>query len=119
MNVVLYILIGIGCFFTLLGTIGLHRFPDFYTRLHAATKCTTFGAIFLVVAVIVQSIATWTAEGSASPESVIAIHSFVALIAIVLTNATGAHAIARAGHRSGVKPARAVVDDIEGAKIHD
>jgi multicomponent Na+:H+ antiporter subunit G len=117
--VALYILIGIGCFFNLLGVIGLHRFPDFYTRLHAATKCTTFGAIFLVVAVMIQSIATWIAEGNTSPESVIAIHSFVALIAIVLTNATGAHAIARAGHRSGVKPARAVVDDIEGAKIHD
>jgi len=117
--VALYIFIGIGCFFNLLGVIGLHRFPDFYTRLHAATKCTTFGAIFLVVAVIIQSIATWIGEGNASPESVIAIHSFVALIAVVLTNATGAHAIARAGHRSGVKPARAVVDDLEGAKIHD
>ncbi len=119
MNVALYILIGIGCFFNLLGAIGLHRFPDFYTRLHAATKCTTFGAMFLIIAVIVQSIATWMAEGASSPESVIVIHSFVALIAIVLTNATGAHAIARAGHRSGVKPARAVVDDLEGAKVHD
>jgi len=118
-NVALYILIGIGCFFNLLGAIGLHRFPDFYTRLHAATKCTTFGAMFLIIAVIVQSIATWMAEGASSPESVIVIHSFVALIAIVLTNATGAHAIARAGHRSGVKPARAVVDDLEGAKVHD
>lgn len=119
MNVALYILIGIGCFFNLLGVVGLHRFPDFYTRLHAATKATTFGAIFLIVAVIVQSIAAWAAEGTASPESVIAIHSFVALIALVLTNATGAHAIARAGHRSGIKPARAVVDDLEGAKVHD
>jgi len=118
-NVALYILIGIGCFFNLLGAIGLHRFPDFYTRLHAATKCTTFGAIFLIIAVIVQSIAAWMAEGASSPESVIVIHSFVALIALVLTNATGAHAIARAGHRSGIKPARAVVDDLEGAKVHD
>jgi multicomponent Na+:H+ antiporter subunit G len=118
-DVVTYILIGIGCFFNLLGTIGLHRFPDFYTRLHAATKCTTFGAIFLIAAVMLQAIGTWTIEGASSPESVITIHSFIALIAIVLTNATGAHAIARAGHRSGVKPVRAVVDDIEGAKIHD
>ena len=119
MIVALYILIGIGCFFNMLGVIGLHRFPDFYTRLHAATKSTTFGSIFLIVAVIIQSIATWAAEGTASPESVIAMHSLVALIALVLTNATGAHAIARAGHRSGIKPARAVVDDLEGAKVHD
>jgi len=119
MNIALYILIGIGCFFSLLGTVGLHRFPDFYTRLHAATKCTTFGAIFFIAAVIVQSIATWTTEGSSSPESVIVFHSIVALIALVLTNATGAHAIARAGHRSGVKPVNAVVDDLEGAKVND
>jgi multicomponent Na+:H+ antiporter subunit G len=118
-DIATYILIGIGCFFNLLGTIGLHRFPDFYTRLHAATKCTTFGAIFLIAAVMVQSIGAWVTEGASSPESVLTIHSLVALIAIVLTNATGAHAIARAGHRSGVKPAIAVVDDIEGAKIHD
>ena len=119
MDIATYILIGIGLFFNLLGTVGLHRFPDFYTRLHAATKCTTFGAIFLIAAVMVQSIAVWTTEGFASPESVLTIHSFIALIAVVLTNATGAHAIARAGHRSGVKPVIAVVDDIEGAKIHD
>ena len=119
MDIVLYIFIGIGCFFSFLGTFGLHRFPDFYTRLHAATKCTTFGSIFLIIAVIIQSIAIWTTEGASSPESIISIHSFVALIALVLTNATGAHAIARAGHRSGVKPSRAVVDDIDGAKIND
>lgn len=119
MDIATYILIGIGCFFNVLGTVGLHRFPDFYTRLHAATKCTTFGAIFLVAAVMVQSIGTWATEGASSPESVLTLHAFIALIAIVLTNATGAHAIARAGHRSGVKPVVAVVDDIEGAKIHD
>ncbi len=119
MNIALYIFIGIGCFFNLLGVIGLHRFPDFYTRLHAATKCTTFGSIFLIVAVMIQSIAIWTTDGISSPESIISIHSFIAMLALVLTNATGAHAIARAGHRSGVKPARAVVDDIDGAKIND
>jgi len=31
----------------------------------------------------------------------------------VITNATGAHGMARAAHRSGEKPARAVVDDLE------
>jgi multicomponent Na+:H+ antiporter subunit G len=45
--------------------------------------------------------------------SVLAFHSGFALVAILLTNPTGAHAIARAAHRSGVKPAKAVVDDLE------
>lgn len=118
-NTITYILIGIGCFFNLMAIIGLHRFPDFYTRLHAATKCTTFGSIFLIAAVMVQSISIWATDGASSPQSILSIHAFIALVAILLTNPTGAHAIARAGHRSGIKPARAVVDDIEDAKIHD
>ncbi|MFX1518104.1 MAG: hypothetical protein ACFFC6_17540, partial [Promethearchaeota archaeon] len=44
---------------------------------------------------------------------VIAIHTGFALIAILLTNPTGAHAIARAAHRSGVMPFGAVVDHLE------
>jgi len=118
MNSIVYAFIVIGCFFNLVGSIGLHRFPDIYTRLHAATKCTTFGSIFLVVAVMIQSVATWGTEGMSSPQSVLTLHAFIALVCIVLTNPTSAHAIARAAHRSGVKPARAVVDDLEGER-HD
>ncbi len=44
--------------------------------------------------------------------SVLAIHSAVALIAILLTNPVGAHAIARAAHRSGVQPVGAVIDEL-------
>ena len=32
----------------------------------------------------------------------------------MITNPTGAHAIARAAHRSGVKPVGAVIDELEG-----
>jgi len=97
-----------------MATIGLHRFPDFYTRLHAGTKCATFGSIFLVLAVMIHSLRAWVEEGLSAPQSVLCIHAFIALIALLITNPTGAHAIARAGHRSGIKPARAVVDDLEG-----
>jgi multicomponent Na+:H+ antiporter subunit G len=119
LNTVTYALIGIGCFFNLMAGIGLFRFPDFYTRLHAATKCTTFGSIFLIAAVVLQSAVTWAGEGWSSPDSIMTLHSLVALAAILVTNPTGAHAIARAGRRSGIKPAQAVVDDLEGAKVND
>jgi multicomponent Na+:H+ antiporter subunit G len=112
LNIVTYIFIGIGLFFNLVGAFGLHRFPDMYTKLHAATKCTTFGSIFLILAVIVQSAGIW-AQGETS-QSIMCIHSVLALVALVITNATGAHAIARAAHRSGEKPVRTVVDDLEG-----
>jgi len=112
LNIVTYIFIGIGLFFNLVGVVGLHRFPDMYTKLHAATKCTTFGSIFLIIAVIMQAAGIW-AQGGTS-QSVMCIHAVLALVALLVTNATGAHAIARAAHRSGEKPARAVVDDLGG-----
>lgn len=112
LNTVSYVFIGIGLFFNFVGASGLHRFPDVYTRMHAATKCTTFGSIFLILAVIVQSAGIWAMKGDIS-QSIMCIHSVLALVALLVTNATGAHAMARAAHRSGEKPARAVVDDLE------
>jgi multicomponent Na+:H+ antiporter subunit G len=111
LNTLSYVFIGIGLFFNFVGAFGLHRFPDVYTRLHAATKCTTFGSIFLILAVVVQSAGVWAIGGDVS-QSVMCIHSVLALVALLVTNATGAHAMARAAHRSGEKPARALVDDL-------
>lgn len=105
--VILFLLIGIT--FNCLGAIALYRFPDVYTRLHGATKATTFGSIFTSLAVVVYGFAKWASTGEAR-FSVLAIHAILALIALLLTNPTGAHAIARAAHRSGVMPKRAVVD---------
>ncbi len=110
-DIIVYIFLAIGVFFNLLGGLGLLRFPDVYTRLHAGTKCTTFGSIFICVSVILLGLKYWI-QGS-TDGSVLAIHTAGALIAILITNPTGAHAIARAAHRSGVKPYKAVVDDLE------
>jgi len=114
-DIVIYVLLGVGVFFSLLAGVGLLRFPDVYTRLHAGTKCTTFGSIFIVGSVILLGIKDWymgtTITGTDG--SVLAIHSVIALVAILLTNPTGAHAIARAAHRSGVKPVGAVIDELK------
>jgi multicomponent Na+:H+ antiporter subunit G len=107
----IYTFIGIGLTFNCLGTIGLLRFPDVYTRLHAATKCTTFGSIFTTLAVIIYGFVLWYDGGIAY--GILSLHSIVALVALVVTAATGAHALARAAHRSGIKPALAVVDKLE------
>ncbi|HWR63608.1 MAG TPA: monovalent cation/H(+) antiporter subunit G [Candidatus Thermoplasmatota archaeon] len=109
-DLLVFVLIGIGLFFNLLAGIGLLRFPDVYTRLHAGTKCTTFGSIFLIGSVVCIGLNMWW-ENDANG-SVLAIHSAVALIAILLTNPVGAHAIARAAHRSGVQPVGAVIDEL-------
>jgi len=113
-NIIIYILLGIGVFFNLLAGVGLLRFPDVYTRLHAGTKCTTFGSIFIIGSVVILGLQTWY-QGNVNG-SVLAIHSLIALIAILITNPAGAHAIARAAHKSGVMPVNAVVDDLKQAK---
>ena len=111
---ILYLCLGIGVAFNFLGSLGLIRFPDVYTRLHAGTKCTTFGFIFIVLAVIIYGL--WKYSKGDTSMLTLSIHAFVALIAIILTNPTGAHALARAAHRSGIKPVKAVVDDLEEEK---
>ncbi|MEW6070083.1 MAG: monovalent cation/H(+) antiporter subunit G [Candidatus Thermoplasmatota archaeon] len=107
----IYVFIGIGLIFNCLGTIGLLRFPDVYTRLHAATKCTTFGSIFTSLAVIIYGFVL-RYEGNVA-HGILSLHCIVALVALVVTAATGAHALARAAHRHGIMPALAVVDKLE------
>jgi multicomponent Na+:H+ antiporter subunit G len=114
-DIIIYVFLGIGVFFNLLAGVGLLRFPDVYTRLHAGTKCTTFGSIFIIGSVILIGLKSWWDNDING--SVLAIHSIFALIAILLTNPVGAHAIARAAHRSGVKPAMAVVDHLDDSTL--
>ena len=114
-DIIVYIFFTLGIFFNLLAGFGLLRFPDVYTRLHAGTKCTTFGSIFLCGSVILIGLRMWWFN---NPDgSVLTIHTAAALIAILLTNPTGAHAIARAAHRSGVKPVGAVIDELAGNPV--
>ena len=106
------ILILVGLFFNTLGAFSLYRFPDVYTRLHGATKCTTFGTLFTMFAVVAYSLSKLIEKGEAR-FGVFIIHGAVAALVLLITNATGAHAIARAAHRSGILPERAVVDRLE------
>lgn len=40
----------LGSFFILAAAVGVFRFPDFYTRLHASTKLVTLGGVGISVA---------------------------------------------------------------------
>lgn len=110
----IYVLLGIGILFQALGTVALHRFPDVYTRLHGATKCTTFGSIFIYLGIIVYGVMLFLA-GKTSYVS-LPVHTSIVMILVLITNPTGAHAIARAAHRSGVMPKMAVVDKLREAQ---
>ena len=104
-----YIFAGIGITFNFIGCLGILRFPDVYTRMHAATKCTTFGTLFIGASIVLYSILNW-----GTPSTIMVSHTIVAAAALLLTNPTSAHAIARAAHRSGVVPKPAVIDSYKG-----
>lgn len=44
------LLLVLGAFLTLTASIGMIRFPDLYTRMHAATKAGTLGITFMLIA---------------------------------------------------------------------
>ncbi|WGI16717.1 monovalent cation/H(+) antiporter subunit G [Methanonatronarchaeum sp. AMET-Sl] len=112
LDILVIILLTIGLFFNLIAALGLHRFPDVYSRLHAATKTNTYGSIFIVLAVVVYAIQNYLAGAAAGGQIQLAIHSLIALIAILIANPTSSHAIARASHRSGYLP-KGVVDAMD------
>lgn len=109
LSLLLLIPLLIGVAFNLLGAVALYRFPDVYTRLHGTTKCTTFGSLFTSLAVVLFALFRLLQTGEGRFVT-LAVHTLVAILALLVTNATGAHAIARAAHRSGVAPKMAVVD---------
>lgn len=79
----------IGGGFCLVAGIGIVRFPDVYTRMHASTKAGTFGLAL---------IAGGTALAATSPgEAVEAVAVFLFLIA---TAPVGAHLVGRAAFRA-------------------
>jgi multicomponent Na+:H+ antiporter subunit G len=98
-----------------LGAFSLYRFPDVFTRLHGATKCTTFGTIFVSFAAFLYAFIRFVSTGEWR-FIVLIIHGFVAVIVLLITNATGSHAIARAAWRSGTRPEPCVIDALEGSE---
>ena len=48
-DVISTVFLAAGAFFMIIGTVGLLKFPDFYTRLHATGKCDTLGQILIIV----------------------------------------------------------------------
>ena len=89
MNVGSIILLSFGVLFLLLGAIGILRFPDCYTRMHAAGKCDTLGSLL-----IVSGLALYHGVSLESAKIL-----FIAVF-LFLTSPTATHAIARAALRN-------------------
>ena len=83
----------LGALFFLAGTLGLLRLPDFYSRVHAATKCDTVGAGAILLALAINV--------APHPE---AVKILALLVLVLLSSPTSGHALARAAHHTGLEP---------------
>lgn len=88
-----------GAFFAISGGIGILRFPDFFTRMHATGVTDTMCAGLILVGLMFQ--AGW------SP----ALLKLILILAfLLLTSPTATHAIAKAALHGKLKPVR----DLQG-----
>ncbi len=55
------ILLATGCFFFLAGTLGVLRFPDLFSRLHALTKADNLGLGFIAAGIALHIASPWAA----------------------------------------------------------
>jgi len=82
-----------GLFFMLVGSVGIVRLPDFYTRAHAAGKVDTLGIMLFIAGLIVYE--GWTL-----------VSAKLALISvfIALTSPVATHHMLRRALAYGLKP---------------
>lgn len=92
--VALALILGGVCFF-LAGTVGLLRFPDVYTRLHALTKADCLGLGLVVLGLAVE------AESAAG-----AVRLLLTWGLVLVASATSAHLVARGAVARSLTPWR-------------
>lgn len=87
------IIVSLGVFFLLVGSLGLIRLPDFYSRVHAVGKSDTLGIMLVVLGLVVH-------EGL----SLNSLKLVMIIVFVGLTSPTAAHALSKAAFQFGLRP---------------
>ncbi len=82
-----------GSFFCLTGALGLLRFPDFFSRAHAASITDTMGAGLILIGLMFQ-----TGIGLVLPKLILI------LLFSLLASTTAGHAMTKGALKSGLQP---------------
>jgi len=77
----------IGSFFTLIGSVGLVKLPDFFMRLHGPTKATTLGVGAMLVASMLYYF---------SYHDVVRLNELLIIIFLFMTAPVSAHLMSKA-----------------------
>ena len=103
------VLLLLGCLLSLIAAIGMVRFPDLLTRMHAATKPQVLGLLLVLLAVGLRL----------RDRSSVGMLLLVALFQLA-TSPIASHMVARASFRAGqVRQDLLVVDDLSEALDHE
>lgn len=73
-----------GLFFFMVGTVGILRFPDVFTRAHSAAKCDTLGAVLTLTSLIIYN-----------GMNFVSLKLVLIIIFVWITNPTATHLIAK------------------------
>lgn len=90
-DILSWILLISGIFFGLTGAVGLFRFPDFFTRVHAASVTDSIAAILIISGLILQSDFGLTA-----------IKLIFIMFFLLVTSPTASHALAKSARHGGM-----------------
>lgn len=93
MVIVSWILLVLGSLFCLIGTLGLMRLPDFYTRVHAASIIDSLGTILILLGLLTQT-----------QDWLVISKLILILLFMMLTGPTAVHALAHTASLSGKDP---------------
>ncbi|UOQ47359.1 monovalent cation/H(+) antiporter subunit G [Gracilibacillus caseinilyticus] len=95
MNILVIVFLIAGTFFVISASIGVIRFPDIYTRLHASTKAATLGISGIMIGAFIFLYVE---------HQIVSGKLILGIIFILLTAPVSAHMIGRAAHSIGIKP---------------
>ena len=104
LKIILDVLLVLGAFFALAGTIGLIRMPDSFCRMQSSTNIATLGLFLALLAGLLYSIFVLKDAGTSAKIL------FIAVIYII-QNPAGSHAIAKAAWVRGNETVEMEVND--------
>ena len=99
MGILVIVLIVTGLLFFFATTVGMLRFPDFYSRMHAAGKGDTLSSLLLLLALVLYNFHEINLANL-----LVAMKILLIVVFIFMASPTATHAITDAGFESGVKP---------------
>ena len=94
-----------GSFLCISGGVGILRFPDFYTRLHAVGVTDTLATAMILIGLMLQN-----------PDGLVVIKLLIVLLMTLFINPTASHALARAAMHNDLIPVLDKKEDNEKVK---